>query len=420
MVGTDNRGSLVFSDANTTITLAAVLARLSLMEQQNALLSNTVTTLQGQVDFLRFLRGPKTDRALYSANVSRVVGQGCSMALTAESFPVVAYLESDLGLVTYICSDETCLKQPVTKRILHNHPQAGYFNTVKVTASTNLPVVAYYQASDDDLYLAVCQTRNCSSVVLRIVDSNGDVGGWTSLAFTVNGAPVISYAGDQGLKIAICNDLQCAFPIIRLLDTGNVQGTSLALTSFNSTLGGQLAVVSYFDAVHGDLKYARCFDVNCSIFTNITIDSAGEVGSYSSLALRSPDNRPFISYFDYTARDLKVATCNSTSCSSFVTRTLDSDGITGAYTSVSLDSAGNPIIGYATDTTVKIAVCSDSECATTPAIRVLGGNKVDSLTYTSMALRAPEVGEEPVFAYVNGTASTSLRVLSCSDAACLR
>jgi hypothetical protein len=64
--------------------------------------------------------------------------------------------------------------------------------------------------------------------------------------------------------------------------------------------------ISYYDFVNDDLKYAS---FNGLYWDIQTIDSSGDVGGYTSLALDSSGN-PRISYYDETNTNLKLAvTC---------------------------------------------------------------------------------------------------------------
>ena len=83
------------------------------------------------------------------------------------------------------------------------------------------------------------------------------------------------------------------------------------------------------------------------------IDSAGEVGWYTSIALDS-SGFPHISYFDYTNKNLKYTKWTG---SSWDIQIVDSEGDVGSYTSLKMDSSGFPHISYydATNTGLKYA-----------------------------------------------------------------
>ena len=91
----------------------------------------------------------------------------------------------------------------------------------------------------------------------------------------------------------------------------------------------------YFDATghHGFLA---------SPWTISTIDSAGDVGPYSSIAIDSND-RIHISYLDQTNKDLKYATNISGSWTTF---TIDAAGDVGFFTSLAIDSNNKVHITY--------------------------------------------------------------------------
>ena len=76
----------------------------------------------------------------------------------------------------------------------------------------------------------------------------------------------------------------------------------------------QRPFISYYDATNGDLKIAYCANANCSSDRSSstyiqTLDSQGNVGQMTSLKL-ARDGSPIISYYDAANQDLKIAYCD--------------------------------------------------------------------------------------------------------------
>nr|MDO8133964.1 choice-of-anchor U domain-containing protein [Candidatus Njordarchaeum guaymaensis] len=132
--------------------------------------------------------------------------------------------------------------------------------------------------------------------------------------------------------------------------------TSLALDPFDNT-----PHISYYS--NGDLKYAT---LSGGVWIIETVDSVGDVGLYTSIALEprgvlSPDIH--ISYYDRTNGDLKYVT-KSGATGAWTTLILDGDisttaicdstslvcggtlGDVGLYTSITLDILGNVYVSY--------------------------------------------------------------------------
>ena len=89
----------------------------------------------------------------------------------------------------------------------------------------------------------------------------------------------------------------------------------------------------------------------------LAIDSAGDVGEFSSIAIGTNGN-PIISYHDNTNGDLKVAACNNPTCTTSTNTTIDSVGLVGWYTSITIGTNGNPIISYWDQTNQDLKVFS--------------------------------------------------------------
>jgi hypothetical protein len=80
--------------------------------------------------------------------------------------------------------------------------------------------------------------------------------------------------------------------------------------------------ISYYDSTNGDLRYARWTGSSWSIET---VDSTGNVGTSTSLALDSND-KPHISYQDYTNFNLKYAATSNEYFNTVDVIQRDSDG----------------------------------------------------------------------------------------------
>jgi hypothetical protein len=189
----------------------------------------------------------------------------------------------------------------------------GQYTSIAIGAD-GLPVISYYDLTNGNLKVAHCGIANCISgnTITTVDASPADVGQYTSIAIGADFLPVISYYvfGPDDLKVAKCTDASCTtFATINILDsTGEVgQYTSIAIGADG------LPVISYYDFTNWDLKAAKCLDASCASTTINTLDNTGDVGQHTSIAI-APDGNPVISYYDFTNQDLKVLKCANSLC----------------------------------------------------------------------------------------------------------
>jgi hypothetical protein len=181
-------------------------------------------------------------------------------------------------------------------------------------------------------------------------------------------------------------------------------------------------VISHYDYSNNDLVLTHCNDVACTPTgdTTFTVDSAADVGQYSSMVLSA--GNPVIAYYDATTFDLKLAHCNDSKCDptgAESIQTVDATGDVGQYASLALDPSGNPVISYfdATTGNLKVAHCNDANCD--PAVG--GAESIKSVTstaavdgqFTSIGVS----GGLPTVAYYD-TTNSAVRVVRCSDLNC--
>ena len=90
--------------------------------------------------------------------------------------------------------------------------------------------------------------------------------------------------------------------------------------------------VADLDADVADLEQGAVTFENLYLFFKeilTTVDSGGLLGAFTSITIGT-DGLPVISYIDFTNTNLKVAHCNDTACTSAGTTTVDSVGRGGA------------------------------------------------------------------------------------------
>lgn len=323
-----------------------------------------------------------------------------AMVLTKADLPVIAYYEAtngDLKIAT--CADTACTTPFITT--VDRTGDVGLYPSIALTNS-DIPIISYQDYTNGDLKLAVCNNTRCTSPTLVVVESDGTLGNHSSIALRSDNTPVITYFGPSAgrLKMALCDTILCAAPNRITLDSAYSTGyyTSVKITSTN------IPVVSYYDQNEHDLKLAVCADSACTSVTTSTVESAGDVGAYNALALKT-NNAPVMSYFDATNSNLNLGVCLQLNCTAPTYIVVDANGAAGRNTSIALTNTNLPVISYLSyqdypSGSIKLARCTNSACDA-PIITT-----IDSVnaTHTDTALALTSAGTPIVsyYDYANG------------------
>ncbi|HSE34836.1 MAG TPA: hypothetical protein VLB83_01805, partial [Candidatus Paceibacterota bacterium] len=200
--------------------------------------------------------------------------------------------------------------------------------------------------------MATTSNGDCAHVywTCEAVDSSGDVGSHTSIAIDPSGNPWISY------------------------QDGNPANYNLRVAKYVGTGGTGCASTRW---------------------TCATIDSANDVGRYTSIAF-SPSGVPWISYRDTTTADLRVARyvgSGGTGCAdaAWTCTSVDTTNAPGENTSIAFDQTGTAWVSYNETTNGNLRVAKyvgsgGSGCASAEwtCTTVQSGGKFD--VYSSIAI----------------------------------
>jgi hypothetical protein len=329
------------------------------------------------------------------------VGWYSSITIGGDGLPVVSYTDSTSGRLKFAhCSDVVCATS--TSTLVWGSPTTGYHTSITVGPDGS-PIISYYDVSNQDLNVTFCGSNCVGKTLPKVIDSAGDVGVSTSITIGTDGLAIIGYADatNHSLKVAHCTSAYCSTSTTGTIDSSGDVGNFTSITI--GTDG--LPIISYYDNGNHDLKVAHCTDVACTTATTSSIDTVGDVGYHTSIAIGT-DGLPVISYTDYTdtvQAKLKVAHCTNTACTSATTSTVDAAGNVGYYTSMAIGGDGLPVISYtdysiAGDADLKVAYCANTACtaATTRTVDSQG----DVGYYTSIAIGTDG---QPIISYYDNT-----------------
>ena len=387
---------------------------------------------------------------ILTAPVGGLVQYTLSIAIGADNLPIIGYYEASSGkLMTLKCGNLTCSGGNVTATV-----DSGSVRSIDIAIGTdNMPIISYFVEAANTLKIAHCGLPDCSDTdpgsptgnKITTADNIGN-GGFVSLMIgsddnmiTPEKLPIVSYFGGQNsdLKVLHCGKADCSDT-----DPGSLTGNEI-MTIESAGLTGKytsiaqskdpapVPVISYYDISNGNLKFVKCTTVDCSgVQTPLTLDAGNpvtdDVGWFTSVAVLA-DNKPIISYYNNTTKDLNVLKCGQADCNGSgptanIITTLDTGGDVGSKTSIIIGSDGFPVISYydATNFDLKIAKCMKADCSTGTLMRRMDGAATKVGVYTSIALGADTM---PVVSYITNedgaeTNKYALKVAHCGNIFC--
>jgi hypothetical protein len=324
-----------------------------------------------------------------------VTATGFSVAIGADGLPIVSYYAVPaLDLKVALCHDTICSSASTVT--IDSGGDVGDFNAIAI-GSDERPVISYYDRTNGDLKFARCADPQCTSAVTSTLDTLGDTGQWTSITAmngTVSGiegnknGPLIAYydATNKDLRYIRCDDADCATPTGTALDTvGDVgQFTSIAFD-------GNRVQIAYQDVTNKRLKLAACSTAMCTTTVLRTLDSTANSGFAPSIALTA-SGRALVVHdrFDSTdnSNDIALVRCNAgtslaTYCDTPVVVPILGNFSTGQRTPQLLLRNGNsPLIW---DGQFSMAACEDVNCAALSARYSATGINTTQITSRSAA-----------------------------------
>jgi hypothetical protein len=290
-------------------------------------------------------KSARVDEAGESNGWGSQVGEYSSIAVNPRGYSYMSYYDSTFKNLMFSGSVGPDIKVgQFDTHTVDSSGDVGKYSSIDVEKRNYpYPHIAYYDETNGELKYA---RWTGSEWVTSVVDSVGaytDVEGqYISIALDSNDIPHVCYHDENNgwLKYATGNTLSD----IGIIDDGGVSNDDVGEFCSIAVDPNDIPHVSYYDKSNNDLNYAEWIgpSPNNWAILDPPLDSAGDVGKYSSIAVDEYFN-VHISYSDETNVKLNYAIYDG---NWYPGNIVDNDLNTGRYTSIALDPESIPYISY--------------------------------------------------------------------------
>jgi len=271
------------------------------------------------------------------------VGRDASLVVV-DGRPAIAYFDATNDELKYVRADDATGASWGTPVTVDSAGEVPLYSTRSVALAVveGRPAIAYYDHANARLRYVRAVDVAGSSWGTPVTVASGGLRDWVSLAM-VEGRPAISYHDGRLMYVRADDAVGSSWGIpVTVDDTGDVgKYATMAIVD------GRPAIAHKDETHTGDLKYVRAVDATGSSWgTPVTVDSAGNVGNWLSMAV--VNGRPAIAYDDLTTvnYNLKYAYANDATGASWGTpATVESAGHVGHWASLAMVD-GRPAIAH--------------------------------------------------------------------------
>lgn len=381
------------------------------------LASNAVGTAQLANDVVtaaKLANNAVDSAAIIDANVtSAKIAPGAVGSAQINPAQVQARISSSCAAGTFVravnadgtlqCEPPAQAQQLSLVETLSNGGSAFFARSSLAVPADGLPVISYYDGSNQNLRVAKCQNPSCSFSGQRSIS----VGGLSaSLALGSDQLPVISSRSGATVSVSKCADPACSSATSTTIDMVSADNTSIAVP------GDGLPVIAY-STTAGALKVAKCSNAACTGSATITTVLANGNAQYATLALGA-DGLPVLVYSDL-GNVYRVLKCSTASCAGATTISALDGSTQGVTAAIAMGNDGLPVISFWGGSQLRVAKCANAACSSGSTVTV-----VDNLSSSNGLLSAITVDAAgiPVISYGDNTGVNAVKVARCANAAC--